>query len=190
MQPVTMADIKNIAEYELERDAWRPLVLAAKERRRVRVGDHLTFLFENRDTVRYQVQEMMRIERLVRQHDIEHELATYNELIPKKHGLCASLLIEYETPEERAVWLKELLGLENHLWFVVGDSARVQANFDTRQIATDRISSVQYLSFQFSPEQAAAMAQGVAKIVVDHPRYQAETVLTADQAAALAEDLA
>lgn len=190
MQPVTLAEIKNIAEYELERESWRPQVLAAKERRRIRVGGHLTFLFENRETVRYQVQEMMRIERLVRQHDIEHELGTYNELIPKKNGLCASLLIEYETPAERAVWLRELLGLENHIWFVVGDSAPVKASFDTRQIATDRISSVQYISFQFSAEQAGMMSKGVAKIVVDHPRYQAETVLSAEQAAALVEDLA
>jgi len=188
MQPVTLAEIKNIADYELERDAWRPKVLAIKERRRIRVGDHLTFLFENRETVRYQVQEMMRIERLVRQHDIEHELGTYNELIPKQHGLCASLLIEYETPELRAVWLRKLLGLENHIWIAVGDTAPVKANFDTRQIATDRISSVQYISFQFTAEQAALLGKG-AKLVVDHPSYQAETVLSAEHLAALAEDL-
>ncbi len=188
MQPVSLAEIKNIAEYELERESWRPQVLAVKERRRIRVGGHLTFLFENRDTVRYQVQEMMRIERLVRQQDIEHELHTYNELIPKRHGLCASLLIEYETPELRAVWLRKLLGLENHIWFVVGSTAPVKASFDTRQIATDRISSVQYISFQFTPEQAAQIAGG-AKIVVDHPDYQAETVLSTEQLQALAEDL-
>lgn len=189
MQPVTLAEIKNIAEYELERESWRPQVLAIKERRRIRVGGHLTFLFENRETVRYQVQEMMRIERLVRQHEIEHELATYNELIPKPHGLCASLLIEYETPELRAVWLHKLLGLENHVWFVIGDTPPVRANFDTRQIATDRISSVQYISFQFTPEQAAQIRQG-AKIVVDHPDYKAETALNAEQLEALAADLA
>lgn len=189
MQPVTLSEISNIAEYELERESWRPKVLAVKERRRIRVGNHLTFLFENRETVRYQVQEMMRIERLVRQHDIEHELETYNELIPKQHGLCASLLIEYETPELRAVWLQKLLGLENHIWFVVSDTAPVKASFDTRQIATDRISSVQYISFQFTAEQSALLSQG-AKLVVDHPDYQAETVLSANQLAALAEDLA
>ena len=189
MQPVSLAEIKNIAEYELEREIWRPSVLAIKERRRIRVGDHLTFLFENRETVRYQVQEMMRIERLVRQRDIEHELETYNELIPKQHGLCASLLIEYETPELRAVWLRKLLGLENHIWFVVGNTTPVKASFDTRQIATDRISSVQYISFQFTAEQAALLAKG-AKLMVDHPDYQAEHVLTAEQLEALSSDLA
>jgi len=189
MQPVALEEIKNIAEYELERENWRPHVLSVKDRRRIRVGDHMTFLFENRDTVRYQVQEMMRIERIVRQHDIEHELHTYNELIPKPNGLGASLLIEYETPELRAVWLRKLLGLENHVWIAVGDTPPVKASFDTRQIATDRISSVQYVSFQFTPDQVKKFAAG-AKVVVDHPDYTAETVLTRVQLNELASDFA
>jgi hypothetical protein len=189
MQPVAFEEIKNIAEYELERESWRAHVLAVKERRRIRVGDHMTFLFENRDTVRYQVQEMMRIERIVRKHDIEHELSTYNELIPKKNGLNASMLIEYETPELRGVWLRKLLGLENHVWIVVGDTSPVQARFDTRQIATDRISSVQYVSFQFTDEQARRFGAG-AKIVIDHPDYSFETVLNEVQLMELASDFA
>lgn len=189
MQPVALEEIKNIAEYELERESWRSHVLTIKDRRRIRVGDHMTFLFENRDTVRYQVQEMMRIERIVRQHDIEHELETYNELIPKPNGLGASMLIEYETPELRAVWLRKLLGLENHVWIVVGDTAPVKASFDTRQIATDRISSVQYVSFQFTPKQVEQFTSG-AKVVVDHPDYQAETVLNKIQLEELATDFA
>jgi hypothetical protein len=187
MQPVTLEEVKNIAEYELWREQWRPRMIAMKDRRRVRVGGHQTFLFENHDTVLYQVQEMMRIERIVRRHEIEHEIHTYNELIPKTNGLCASLLIEYETPELRAVWLRKLLGLENHVWFVVGETAPVKACFDTRQISTDRISSVQYVSFQFSAEQAKLFPSG-AKLVVDHPEYQAETVLTAAQLAELSGD--
>ena len=187
MQPVTLEEVKNIAEYEFLREQWRPRMIALKDRRRVRVGGHLTFLFENHDTVLYQVQEMMRIERIVRQHDIEHEIHTYNELIPKSNGLCASLLIEYETPELLAVWLRKLLGLENHVWFVVGETAPVKASFDTRQISTDRISSVQYVSFQFSAEQAKLFPSG-AELVVDHPEYRAETVLTAAQLAELSGD--
>lgn len=188
MQPVAFEEIKNIADYELERETWRPSVLETKDRRRIRVGAHLTFLFENRETVRYQVQEMMRIERIVKAQDIRHELDTYNELIPKPNGLCASLLIEYETPELRAVWLSKLLGLENHIWFEVAGE-RAKANFDTRQIATDRISSVQYISFQFTPAQAAAFPNG-ARIVVDHPDYMAATELSAPQVAELASDFA
>lgn len=188
MQPVAIEEIKNIADYELERESWRPHVLQTKDRRRIRVGDHLTFLFENRDTVRYQVQEMMRIERIVKPQDIRHELETYNELIPKANGLAASLLIEYETPELRAVWLHKLLGLENHIWFEVGGS-RVKAKFDTRQIATDRISSVQYISFQFAAQQAAAFSQG-ASLLVDHPDYNVSHKLTPEQLKELASDFA
>lgn len=185
---VTFEEVKNIAEYELEREKLRPQMMALKDRRRVRVGDHLTFLFENHDTVLYQIQEMMRIERLVRREDIEHEIKTYNELIPKPYGLSASLLIEYESPQERDVWLRQLLGLENHVWMQIADTPAVRASFDTRQISTDRLSSVQYISFQFTPEQAARLREG-ARIIVDHPHYQAETQLTPEQIEELAKDL-
>ncbi|MDX1982217.1 MAG: DUF3501 family protein [Bryobacteraceae bacterium] len=189
MQPVTFEEIQNIADYEIQRESWRPRVMALKDRRRVRVGDHLTFLFENRETVRYQIQEMMRIERIVKPQDIAHEIETYNELIPKPNGLSASLLIEYETPEQRDIWLRALLGLENHIWIEVPGTPRVKAMFDPRQIATDRISSVQYISFQFTAAQAALFPAG-AKIVVDHPSYMAETAFTAGQLAELATDFA
>ena len=87
----------GLTAYELERKQWRPLVVALKDRRRVRVGDHLTFLFENRETVRYQIQEMLRIERIVETAAIRHELDTYNEQIPAEGELSATLLIEYES---------------------------------------------------------------------------------------------
>jgi hypothetical protein len=132
MQPVLVSEIKNLAEYELERDDWRPLVMALKDRRRVRVGGHLTFLFENHDTVRYQIQEMIRIERIVKPAEIAREVETYNELIPAKGELSASLLIEYETPSERDLRLRKLVGLENHIWLAVGDLPRAMAIFDNR----------------------------------------------------------
>jgi Protein of unknown function (DUF3501) len=188
MQAVTFDEIKNIAEYEIERDTFRPRVLLAKELRRVRVGGHLTFLFENRDTVRYQVQEMMRIERIVRAHDIQHELNTYNELISGPGELSASLLIEYDTPEERNVWLRDLLGLENHVWVQIGNHPPARARFDTRQIATDRISSVQYIKFIVGAGAAKSVRDGV-RVFVDHPKYQASTTLNAAQVSALAEDV-
>ncbi len=189
MKPVTVEEIRNIADYEAYRESWRPQVMAIKDRRRIRVGNHLTFLFENHDTVLYQIQEMMRIERIVKPHDIEHEVNTYNELIPKPNGLAASLLIEYETPELRAVWLRELLGLENHIWLEVPGGPRAKAAFDDRQIATDRISSVQYLHFQLAPEQVRNFPNG-ARIVVDHPSYTAETALTPVQLEELNRDFA
>jgi hypothetical protein len=101
MKPLEFSEIRHIADYEAERKSWRPEVMALKDRRRIRLGEHMTFLFENRETVRYQIQEMMRIERIVEPEAIRHELDTYNELIPGPNELSASLLIEYETPAER-----------------------------------------------------------------------------------------
>jgi hypothetical protein len=145
------------------------------------------FLFENRDTVRYQIQEMMRIERLQTPHEIAHEVKTYNELIPGPRELSASLLIEYETPAERDIWLRALLGLEHHIWFEAGGQ-RSSARFDDRQISTDRLSSVQYIKFQLSPQQVEAFPRG-ASIVVDHPKYPASQELTPEQLQELAADL-
>jgi hypothetical protein len=187
MRPVDIDEIQNIAEYELIRPAWRPKVMALKELRRVGVGGHLTLLFENRETVRDQIQEMMRIERIVRPRDIAHEVSTYNELIPGPAELSASLLIEYEDAPQRAVRLRELLGLEHHVWLEV-NGKRSQARFDARQISTDRLSAVQYVKFPLSPEQVAKFPQG-ARIVIDHPKYSPEQALRAEQLLELGKDL-
>jgi len=186
MQPVHISEIKTIADYEIERETLRPRMIALKNRRRISLGEHLTFLFENHDTVRYQIQEMMRIERIVKLQDIVHEVETYNELIPSPGELAASLLIEYETPGERAVKLRELLGLENHIWLDVGGE-RTRATFDRRQIATDRISSVQYVKFHLSEGQKKNWGNGAA-LVSDHPRYPAERELSAAELSELATD--
>ena len=189
MQPVELSEIKSIADYEIARETFRPKVLALKERRRIRVGGHLTLLFENRETVRYQIQEMMRIERIVRPQDIAHEVATYNELIPAQGELCATLLIEYETPAERDVKLRELLGLEQHLWLDVPGAGRTCAIFDERQIATDRISSVQYIKFKLTEAQMSGFLSGAA-IVSDHPAYPERHDLTRAELDELAPDFA
>lgn len=189
MRPVAVSDIKNLAEYELEREKWRPQVIALKDRRRIRVGDHLTFLFENRETVRYQIQEMLRIERIVKPAEVAHEVETYNELIPAAGELSACLLIEYETQEERDLSLRELLGLEDHVWIQVGNLPPATARFDDRQISTARISAVQYVKFSLTPEQVVQFPGG-AKLVVDHPRYQAERVLSSPELVELSADLA
>jgi hypothetical protein len=188
MTPVQLSDILSIADYEALRSAQRPHVLGLKERRRIRVGEHLTFLFENRDTVRYQVQEMMRIERIAESAAIAHELETYNELIPAAGELSASLLIEYETPAERDVHLRQLMGLDQHIWLDVAGE-RTQAVFDNRQIGDDRISSVQYVKFPVTATQQAAWAGG-ATLVADHRYYSVERVLTAAERTELAGDFA
>jgi hypothetical protein len=188
MRPVEISEIRNIAEYELIRPELRPRMMALKDRRRIALGDHLTFLFENRETVLYQIQEMMRIERIVKPDEIAHELKTYNELIPAAGELSATLLVEYESPEERDVKLRELLGLEDHIWIEVGRQ-RSRARFDQRQIGTTRLSSVQYVKFPLSPEQVRQFASGAA-LIADHPKYQARHDLTPEQLRELEQDLA
>ena len=186
MRPVRISEIKTIADYQIERETLRPKMIALKDRRRIHLGDHLTFLFENRETVRYQIQEMIRIESIVELSGIRHQVATYNELIPASGELSASLLIEYETPEERAVKLRELLGLENHIWLDVAGE-RTRATFDQRQIATGRISSVQYVKFPLSAAQRKNWSSGAA-LVCDHPRYPAERKLSATELVELEAD--
>jgi hypothetical protein len=187
MKPVAVSEIKNLAEYELERETWRPQVMALKDRRRIRVGGHLTFLFENHDTVRYQIQEMIRVERIVKPDEIAREVETYNELIPGENELSASLLIEYEDAAERDVRLRDLLGLEAHVWLVIGDRPPVPAVFDGRQISSGRISSVQYVKFCLTPDQVALFPTG-AKLVVDHTEYPVERPLSPAELAELSGD--
>jgi hypothetical protein len=187
MQPVERSELKNIAEYELLRPQWRARIMALKERRRIPLGKHLTLLFENRDTVLYQIQEMMRAERMVKPEDIAHEVATYNELIPGANQLSATLMVEYIDAGERDLRLRELLGLENHLWLESGGQ-RSPAQFDGRQISAERLSSVQFVKFSLSPQQAAKFSHG-ARLIADHPCYRAEHVFTAEQWCTLAEDL-
>jgi hypothetical protein len=189
MRPVELSEIKSTGDYELARETLRPAILALKKRRRIHVGNHLTLLFENHETVRYQIQEMIRIERIVRPADIAHEVRTYNELIPAHGELSATLLIAYETPAERDVKLRELLGLEMHLWLEVAGADRTCAVFDAHQIASHRISAVQYIRFKLQKRQMKAFPAGAA-IVSDHPAYAARRELTPAELEELAPDFA
>ncbi|HUJ76445.1 MAG TPA: DUF3501 family protein [bacterium] len=193
-QPVQLSEVLDVAPYEQVRPAFRQKVMAEKERRRVAVGPHFTFLFENHLTVLYQIQEMVRVERISQREAIQHEVDTYNELVPPGGSLAATLLLEYEDAAQRAANLPHLLGLEKHVWLRVGDLPPVAGRFDTRQMGEDRISSVQYVVFPL--EQAhrrlwPGLGQsGQIRLVVDHPHYRHEATLSPAQATALAEDLA
>ena len=184
MRKVERSEIVDYATYDEDvRPELRPEVMALKRPRRVHLGPHLTFLFENRDTVRYQVQEMMRAERIVKEADILHELETYNELLGDDGELGCTLLIEIEEPEDRDRLLKEWLPLMDHLYALLEDGTRVPASYDPRQVGEDRLSSVQYLKLDTNG--AAPTALGC-----DLEGYRHEVELTDEQRAALASDLA
>jgi len=192
--PVQRAEILNIAEYEKARPEFRQRVMALKEQRRLSVGPHFTFLFENHETVRYQIQEMMRVERIVDERAIRHEIDTYNAFIPGEGALSATLLLEYPDREAREIALPKLAGIDRHVWLVCGDLARVPARFDLAQIGEDRVSSVQYVQFHLPAGHRAQWralgAAGQLKLAVDHPHYTHEAGIPPGMADALAQDLA
>ncbi len=184
MRTVARDEILDYQTYEEQRDAIRAAVMRAKAERRVHVGPHLTFLFENHDTIRYQVLEMVRTERMVRDADIRHEVDTYNELLGARGQLGATLLIELDDPSLRADKLARWLELPSHLYLLRADGAKAYARFDARQVGDTRVSSVQYLKFEVGDQ--APLAVGC-----DHadPELRHETQLTAEQRAALQRDL-
>jgi hypothetical protein len=182
MKPVQRDEILDYVTYKEQRDQIRSDVLGQKEVRRVHVGEYLTFLFENHDTVLYQIQEMMRVEEIVKESDIVHEMETYNELLGTRGELGASLLIEIDDPNQRDVLLKKWLDLPQHIYAKLDDGEKVYAKFDSRQVGDSRLSSVQYIKFETNGRTPVALG-------ADHPDLTEETELTEAQRQALESDL-
>ena len=183
MRKVGRGDILGLEAYDARREQLRAVALEAKRKRRVHVGDALTFLFENAETVRYQVQEMMRAERLFREEEIRHELETYNELLGDEGELGCTLLIEITDEAERDRRLRAWIALPEHVYVTIAGGARVRARYDRRQVGEDRLSAVQYLKFDVGGQVPLAVG-------CDHPAITAETALTPEQRDALGADLA
>ncbi|BDG10728.1 DUF3501 family protein [Anaeromyxobacter paludicola] len=179
---ISRSEILKLEEYDARRTAIRAEVLELKKPRRVHAGP-LTFLFENADTVRYQVQEMVRAERLYRDAEIQHEVDTYNELLGGPGELGCTLLIELTDPEERDRKLRAWAGLPERLYARLPGGRLVRPTYDRRQVGDDRLSSVQYLRFPVGGEAPVAVG-------CDLPALSLETALTEAQRAALAQDLA
>jgi hypothetical protein len=193
VKAITAHEVLPVTVYDRVRPLLRPLFIAEKDRRRLAVGGHLTLLFENRQTVWYQIHEILRVERIFEDAAVNHEIATYNELIPKPGELAATLLIEYADAAERDAELKRLVGLERHLWMVI-DGQRVAARFDQRQMSSDEISSVQFVAFALGGAADAERlselaAAGRIAVEVDHPNLAARATIGGPLAAALATDL-
>ncbi len=147
MNKVTREEILDYVTYEEQRPVIRASAMRAKDARRIHLGDHLTFLFENTETIRYQILEMVRAEKIVREADIRHEIDTYNELIGADGEIGATLLIEIEDVAERARFLGEWVGLPERLYLMLDSGERAYATPDVRQNEDTKISSVQFLKF-------------------------------------------
>ena len=193
MKPIASHEILALADYERARSLLRPLLLHEKDRRRLHVGPHVTLLFENAQTAWYQIQEMIRTEKLESADAINHEIETYNELLPRKGELAATMLIEYADAAERDAALRRLVGLESHLWINFA-GRRERASFDNRQMSNERISSVQFVRFpvgSIDQNQFLELAhEDKVAIEVDHPSLAAHARIAHTLAHSLAEDLA
>ena len=191
MQKLAVTDIADLREYERERDEFRREIIAMKKRRRIAVGEFMTMVFENTATMRFQIQEMARVERILTDEAIEHEVDTYNELIPDDGELSATMFIELTEPDALREWLPKLVGIEDHISIVVGDASSPAVEQDAERLTReDTTSSVHYLKFAFTSEQQAAFATGPVRIVIDHPECRAEVELDDAQRAELAGDFA
>jgi hypothetical protein len=182
MQKVQRSEILDWQTYAEQRDQRREAVLPLKEARRVHLGDSLTFLFENTDTMRYQIQEMVRVERMVKESNIQHEVDTYNSLLGGSGELGCSLLIEIEDAEERRRKLTDWLDLPQHLYVKLEDGTKVRPSFDVSQVGEDRLSAVQYLKFDTRGKVPVAVGS-------DLPALTLEQELTPQQRDALQQDL-
>jgi hypothetical protein len=184
MKTVVRDEIVDYVTYEERRGGIRESAMRAKDARRVHVGPHLTFLFENHETMRYQVQEMMRAERMVKEADIRHEIETYNELLGGPGEVGCTLLVEIDDPAVRSEKLARWLALPKHLYVRRSDGKKAYARYDERQVGDARVSSVQYLKFETGEKAPVAVG-------CDHPdpELRHETALTEVQRAALQRDL-
>jgi hypothetical protein len=182
MKKVERSEILDYVTYEGQRAEIRANAMRAKDLRRIHLGENLTFLFENTETVRYQILEMVRAEKMVKEADILHEIKTYNELIGNQGEICCTLLVEIADAAERAEKLTKWVGLPEKLYLKLADGTRSFAQVDERQNEDEKISSVQFLKFVCGDKKPVAIG-------CEHSAYQIEMKLTNSQIAALESDL-
>jgi hypothetical protein len=193
MKKLTIDDITDLRAYERERDEFRRHIIAMKKTRRVELGPVMTLVFENTDTMRWQVQEMARAERMLHDEQIQHEVETYNKLIPDAGELSATLLLELTSEVALREWLPRLVGIEDHVWIVLADGGRVQGRpaqeDEARLTREDTTAAVHFLKFLFSDGQVEMFASGPVHVVVDHPEYDQDVALSVQQHGVLTQDL-
>lgn len=189
MKKVTLEEIMGLAAYEKVRENFRRRIIELKKARRVAVGDKVTLVFENRDTVIFQIQEMVRAERIVDLDKIRDEIEVYNELIPEPGELSATLFLEITEQSHLREELLKFLGIDEAAYFKVGTHS-VHARFEAGHSKEDKISAVQYVKFPFSEQARMALVEGEeAELVIDHPNYKARALIGTPTRQSLVEDI-
>lgn len=192
MPRIDRTSLMTLEAYARERSQFRAKVIAHKKNRTVRLGEHLTLIFEDELTVRYQVQEMLRAERIFEEEGIQGELDAYNPLVPDGRNLKATLMLEYPDPEERRKRLQDLIGVEDKVWIRVEghDPVWAIADEDLERDNEQKTSSVHFLRFELSDDTARALKNGASLAIgVDHPGYRATQDTPPNVRSALARDL-
>jgi hypothetical protein len=176
MGVITAESLMSLEQYAKTRKEFRAKVLAHKKNRSLQLGAHITLVFEDELTMRYQVQEMLRVERIFEEDGIRDELDAYNPLVPDGSNWKATMLIEYPDAEQRRQALVGMIGVEDRVWVQVAGHARVHAiaDEDLEREDGDKTSSVHFLRFELSGAMKQALGKGAAlSIGVDHPNYAA-----------------
>ena len=193
MTKLVLDDIADLRAYEREREEFRDHVIALKKKRRIGVGPVVTLVFENRDTIRFQIQEMARAERMLTDEAIQTEIDIYNPLIPEPGQLCATMFIELTSKDELMTWLPKLVGIERAVELRLGDGTVVpcipEAAHEAQLTREEITASVHYVTFELTPEQVAAFAAGPVRLAVAHPNYDEATTLSEATVAELLTDL-
>ena len=194
MEKLNKSDLFSLEEYSINRDSFRKKVLEEKQHRKVYIGEHVVLLFENKNTIQYQIQEMLRIEKIFDAEGIQEELDAYNPLIPDGSNLKAVMLIEYPDVEERKEKLKILKGIEKKIWIKVGSQNKVFAIADEDLEREDetKTSAVHYLRYEFSASMINDWKNGSSIVMgIDHENYQSsETIISSDISSSLSGDFA
>ena len=192
MKKLSHADLYSLEEYSKVRPEFRARVMEHKKNRRLPIGEHAMLYFEDALTMQYQVQEMLRLERIFEHEGIQEELDVYNPLIPDGMNWKATFMMEYEDPEERRKALAELIGVERGLWVQVEGFDKVHpiANEDLDRETEDKTSSVHFVRFELTPAMVSAVKQGATVSAgITHPAYTEQTVLPQPMRDSLGEDL-
>ncbi len=193
MSKLRLEDISDLRAYEREREAFRQRIIDLKRVRRIPVGPHLSVVFENADTIRFQIQEMARVERILSDDAIQAELDAYNPLIPDRGELCATLFIELTSKEELMGWLPKLVGIERSVVLRLGDGTEARAaperSHEAQLTREEVTAAVHYVHFRLDEAQVKAFEAGPVTLATDHPSYRQETPLSDATRASLLADL-
>lgn len=192
MEKLTRADLMSLEQYAVERNAFRAKVIAHKANRKVHIGPNATLYFEDRLTMQYQIQEMLRIERIFEAEGIQDELDAYNPLIPDGSNWKATFMVEFPDVGERKVQLGRLIGIERNTWVQVAgfDKVYAIANEDLERETEEKTSAVHFMRFELTSDMVGAVKRGAAiQMGIEHPNYSYTVTLSEASRASLAADL-